>query len=200
MHISEGVLGPEILISGAALSVVGVYIGLKKLKTDDIPQTGLFAAAFFVASLIHIPVGPVSAHLIFNGIAGFFLGWKAFPAIGIGLLLQALLFQFGGITTLGINTFNLALPAVLCGVIMRKGAFAAQSLWQFNLAAFTCGALAILISGLLVGGCLFFNGDAFGAVAKIVVIAHLPVMIVEGLLTVGFAGFIRRVKPELLRP
>ncbi len=45
---------------------------------------------------------------------GLLLGWPAFPAILVGLFLQALLFQFGGLTVLGVNTFNVAVPAVLC--------------------------------------------------------------------------------------
>ena len=70
--------------------------------------------AFFVGSFVHVPIGLSSAHLILNGLLGAILGWAAFPAILTALLLQAVLFQFGGITVLGVNTFNVAGPAVLC--------------------------------------------------------------------------------------
>ena len=58
MHISEGVLSGPVLISGAALAAVGTGIGLKKLDYDQIAKAGMLAAAFFVASLIHVPIGP----------------------------------------------------------------------------------------------------------------------------------------------
>jgi hypothetical protein len=74
---------------------------------ERLPQVYV-VSAFFVASFIHVPVGPAAVHLVLNGLCGLLLGWLAFPAILVGLTLQALLFQFGGLTTLGVNTFNLA--------------------------------------------------------------------------------------------
>ncbi|HEX67536.1 MAG TPA: cobalt transporter CbiM, partial [bacterium] len=114
MHISEGVLSAPVLSTGAIITAAGTYLGIKNLKEEKIPQAALLSSAFFVASLIHVPVGPSSAHLVLNGLVGILLGWIAFPAILLGLFLQAILFQFGGLTTLGINTVNMALPAVIC--------------------------------------------------------------------------------------
>ena len=97
MHISEGVLSAPVLISGGALTVAGTAIGLKRLDYDKITHVGILSAAFFVASLIHVNVGPASVHLILNGIVGLLLGWAAVPAILVALTLQALFFQFGGL-------------------------------------------------------------------------------------------------------
>ena len=108
MHISEGVLSGPVLISGGALAAAGTAIGLKKLDYDRIAQAAILSAAFFVASLIHVPIGPANAHLILNGLVGLLLGWAAFPAILVALVLQAMLFQFGGITALGVNTMIMA--------------------------------------------------------------------------------------------
>ena len=104
MHISEGVLSGPVLISGGALAAVGTAIGLRKLDYDHIAKAGMLSAAFFVASLVHVPIGPANAHLVLNGLVGLLLGWAAFPAILVALVLQAVLFQFGGITVLGVNT------------------------------------------------------------------------------------------------
>ena len=54
----------------------GTAVGLKKLKEDKIPQAAILSAAFFVASLIHVPIGPSSVHLILNGIVGLMLGFS----------------------------------------------------------------------------------------------------------------------------
>jgi cobalt/nickel transport system permease protein len=198
MHISEGVLSPSVLMAGAALTAAGVAIGLKKTDPEDIPKVGILSAAFFVASLVHVPIGPASVHLVLNGLLGLILGWKAFPAILVGLALQALLFQFGGITSLGVNTLNMALPAVICYYLFGWGVRGSAKMPVVTVTAFVCGSFAILISGVMVGFSLYFTGEAFLPAAKLVILAHLPVMLIEGVLTAACAVFIRKVKPELL--
>ena len=80
-------------------------MALKKLRNEDIPKVGVLSAGFFVAGLIHVPIGFASVHLVLNGLVGIILGWLSFPAIFVGLLLQSIMFQYGGITALGVNTF-----------------------------------------------------------------------------------------------
>lgn len=92
MHLSEGVLHTPILLAGAVLAVAGIAVGLRRLESERLPLTALFAAAFFVAGTIHVPVGIGSVHLILNGMAGLFLGWAVFPAFLIALLLQVIFF------------------------------------------------------------------------------------------------------------
>jgi len=196
MHISEGVLSGPVLVSGAALAAVGTAIGLKKIDYDKIARVGMLSGAFFVASLIHVPLGPTSVHLILNGMVGLVLGWAAFPAILVALALQAVLFQFGGITALGVNAVIMALPAVLCYLVFgrlihRRPAVALA-------AAFACGFLAVLISGIFVGVALMFTEERFFTVATAVVVAHLPVMTIEGIVTALCVAFLRRVQPSML--
>ena len=64
-------------------------------------------------------------------------------------------------------------------------------------AAFCCGALSLLLTGLLTSTVLAFSGEAFLPVAKVILLAHLPVMIIEGLITMFVVNFIMRVRPEL---
>ena len=104
MHISEGVLSGPVLAGGWALATVGTTLGLKRLDYDRLMTVAILSAAFFVASLIHVPIGPVSAHLILNGLLGAILGLAAFPAICVALLLQAVLFQYGGLVVRALFT------------------------------------------------------------------------------------------------
>lgn len=196
MHISEGVLSPAVLAGGAVLAVAGTAIGLKKVDYEAIPRVAILSAAFFVATLIHVPVGPVGLHLVLNGLMGLLLGWMAVPAILIALFLQALLFQFGGLTALGVNMVTMAVPAVFCfyayrGLLRRKGTAAAVG-------AFACGFTAILLSGLLVAVALITTGQAFLEVAELVLLAHIPVMLIEGVITLFIFLFLKKVKPEML--
>ena len=196
MHISEGVLSGPVLISGAALAVVGTGIGLKKLDYDQIAKAGMLSAAFFVASLIHVPIGPSNAHLILNGLVGILLGWAAIPAILVALVLHGVFFQFGGITTLGINTIIMALPAVLCYLIF--GHLIHKSTRTAAFAAFSTGLLSVLLSGVIVGLALIFTEENFLEVSGLIIAAHIPVMIIEGIVTAACVAFLRKVRPEML--
>ena len=196
MHISEGVLSGPVLISGAALAVAGTAIGLKKLDYDRIAQAGILSAAFFVASLIHVPIGPSSAHLILNGLVGLLLGWAAFPAILVALVLQAMLFQFGGITALGVNTIIMALPAVICYLVFSP--FLHKNATLALLATFACGFLSVFLSAIILGLSLLFTEENFLEVSAIVIAAHIPVMIIEGIITAICVAFIRKVQPTML--
>jgi cobalt/nickel transport system permease protein len=196
MHISEGVLSGPVLISGGALAAAGTAIGLKKLDYDRIAQAGILSAAFFVASLIHVPVGPANAHLILNGLVGLLLGWAAFPAILVALVLQAMLFQFGGITALGVNTIIMALPAVLCYFVCSPFLHKKSSLALA--AAFACGFLSVALSAVILGLALLFTEENFLEVSAIVIAAHIPVMIIEGLVTAMCVAFLKKVQPNML--
>ena len=197
MHISEGILTAPVLLSGAALTVAGTAIGLKKLDYDRIPQVAILSAGFFVASLVHVPVGPSSVHLVLNGLVGIFLGWAAFPAILVGLLLQAILFQYGGLTSLGVNTLNMALPAIICYMLFGHGV-KSKNVITSSIASFLCGFVAILLSSIMVAFSLYFTGKQFLPVAKLIILANLPVMFIEGVITFFCIGFIKKVKPEIL--
>ena len=197
MHISEGVLSAPVLVTGAALAAAGVAVGVRRMASEDVPKVAVLSSAFFVASLIHVPVGPSNVHLVLNGITGLLLGWAAFPAVLVGATLHALLFQFGGLTSLGVNTFNMAFPALVCyyvfGPLLRRGTSRAVLA-----AGFGSGAAAIALSGLLLSASLVWSDESFMEVAGLTLAAHLPVMIAEGLLTASCVVFLRRVKPEML--
>ena len=196
MHIVDGALATEVVIGSGVLAVVGLGLGLKKLDVDRIPAAGVLSATFFIASLIHVPIGPSSVHLILNGMARVILGWAAFPALFVGLLLQAVFFGYGGITVLGVNAVAIALPAVMVSYICRPGLNQGSAKVAAAWGAFG-GALAIALTTLFVAVALMLSGDEFIAAAKLVFFAHLPVMAIEGLLTGAAVFLAHRVKPEL---
>jgi len=197
VHISEGVLSPAILGLGAALTVGGTALGLRRLDYDRLMTVAILAAAFFVGSLIHIPIGPSSAHLILNGLLGVILGWAAFPAILVALMLQSVLFQYGGFTVLGVNAFNMAFPAVLCFLLLRP--LLSRPGPMRTMGAFCCGALSVAGAGLLTALSLAYTNEGFLQAARLLFLAHVPVMIVEGIMTTLIVSFLSRVRPELLR-
>ncbi len=197
MHISEGVLSAPVLVAGALLAVAGTALGLKKMSYEKIPEVAVLSSAFFVASLIHVPIGPSSVHLVLNGLVGVLLGWMAFPSILVALSLQAILFQFGGFSSLGVNTLNMALSAVIAYHLFRALIRKSNHLITV-LAGFGAGMTGIGLGALFVAIALVTTGESFLNVAKLLLVTHIPVMIIEGIITSFCVVFLKKVKPEIL--
>lgn len=198
MHISEGVLSAPVLAAGGVLALAGLARGLRDVKTEELPRAAMLAAVFFTASLIHVNIGPSSTHLVLSGLIGLLLGWAAFPVIFLGLLLQGILFQFGGLSTLGLNTFNMAAPAVVLGTLVRRWVNG-PDLQLALIGGFICGGASILFSALLVALCLVLTGKQFQVSAHLLVLGNLPVMVIEALVAMFCVQFLRKVRPGLLK-
>jgi cobalt/nickel transport system permease protein len=197
VHVSEGILSAQVLAAGTLMAAGGVALGLKKMKYERMPEVAVVTSAFFVASLIRVPVGPANLHLTLNGLMGLLLGWMSFPAVLVALVLQGLLFQFGGLTALGVNTLIMATPAVavyyLFGRLSRQGGY---SLNLFS--GFCAGAGAIFLGTVLLSLALYKTQVGFLPMIKVIVVAQLPAMIVEGAITAFIMSFLFKVKPEVL--
>jgi cobalt/nickel transport system permease protein len=195
VHLSEGVLSSEILIGSALLLTPFIYKSFHKLEPESLPHIAVFSALFFLASFIHIPIGPTSAHLLMSGIIGAVLGIRAFAAIFIALFLQGLLFGYGGITTLGVNTLIIATPSLIA-----RGLYIASLRYvKFKyMLWFLCGALPVFVSGVLFALVLLLDNNAFLGASAIMGAAHIPLMAMEGVITLFILRFIKRVAPELM--
>lgn len=198
VHLSDGALAWPWVAAGwgglAALLAVAAW----RVREDQIPRVGVLTAAFFVGSSVHIPLAvvPTSVHLILNGLVGVVLGRLAPLAVTVGLLLQYFLLAHGGLTTLGLNGCVVAVPAVLAGwcfpVLKRVGvgAFARGAVLGSAAAG---GAVLLNFLSLRFGG-----AEDWETLARLVLLAHLPVVVVEGLLLGVVVSYLERVKPEML--
>jgi cobalt/nickel transport system permease protein len=146
-----------------------------------------------------IPLGPSSVHLLLATLMGLTIGSAAFPAVLVGLVLQLVLAGVGGLTTLGINTLDIALPGVLVGALLRN--FVARAApGPAMLAAGLGAALAVALTTLGVALALTLSGEGLAGAAPLVGFANLPLMLVEGVVTAFAVGFLKKVRPELLAP
>jgi cobalt/nickel transport system permease protein len=200
VHISDGVLSPIFLAIGFAVAAILLIPALIRIHEDEIPRIGLLTAAFFVASLIHVKVGITSVHLLLTGLVGMVLGRRAPLAIAVALPLQALLLGHGGFTALGVNAVVMTVPALIAGVLfrlfcdrrpIRPGRAMAVGMFV--------GAVAVILTAALYASVLMIAGvEDFWVVAVAGFLVHLPLAAIEALI-VGFAaGYLARVKPELL--
>jgi len=197
MHIADGVLSGPVLAAGFGGAAVLAGITMRRMDMEEIPKVSVITAVFFVASLIHVPIGVSSVHLILNGLAGIVLGRRAFPAILLGIILQAILFGHGGVSVIGVNA-----------VMMGGGGLLAYGVWQlrhsFSIAhreaifGALAGGTGVLVSGLILSLALLTTGEEFTATAGAVLLAHIPIIVIETIVGGACAEFLMRVKPELL--
>lgn len=195
MHISEGILSGGVLAVGWAGTIAGVSYGLRKTNTDKIIQTALISSAFFLASLVNIRTGPSSTHLTLLAPMGLILGHAVFPAVFTALLLQALLFHFGGLLVLGVNTFVMGFASLatylVFGRMIRKGS------WVITM-SFMAGAFAVVIAAVIAGMFLMITDSNFAGAVKLLLIAHAPVAVIEGCVTSFLVMWLKRAAPEFL--
>ena len=197
-HIPDGVLSVPVLITGALVSVTLLGAALRRLDYQHLPQAAVLSAAFFVASLITIPAGPASVHLLLNGLMGLLLGWTAVPALVVALGLQAAFFGYGGLLVLGVNAMNLLLPALLCALLLRPMLRRPADRSPFGIGV-AAGALGVLMTATLMALCLVASRQSFLPAAQILLLAYLPLALVEALITGAVVAFLQRVDPQLLK-
>lgn len=195
VHISDGILSFQVLAFGwiVTLLLIALTLWWSKRKgsiAEKIPKLSVVTAAFFVASLIHIPVGPTSVHLILNGLVGIMLGTLSYPAIFIGLILQAFLFGHGGVTVIGINAMDMGIPALIAYSIFR--------IRQSPLFGAIAGGVAVTLAVLLTAAVLLTLGESYIWVVRALIIYHIPVIVIESLIAASVVAFLSKVKPELL--
>jgi cobalt/nickel transport system permease protein len=210
MHIPDGFLPATVCAAGyVAAAPVAWYsihkINQKENPREGVPKASLLTAAFFVVSWIHIPVPPTSVHLVLNGLLGAVLGYFAFLAILIGLFFQAVMFQHGGLTTLGVNSIVMGLPALLSYYIfrirnlLRKKGRVMTGVFGF-LAGF--GGIGVSVIMFVVILLTFIPADFDVATERAaiytVALAYLPLMVIEGVFTALVTVFLQRVRPRLL--
>ena len=195
MHIADGVLTFEATAIVSAISAVALYKAIKELKNEDISLTAVASALFFIASFIHIPFGVTQIHLILLGVIGLLISWSSFVAIFIALLLQALLLGYGGITSLGVNLFVMATPAVIVYYINKNEIF---SKINEKVRFFLIGFLGTFFATLFLVLILYFSKPEYEWAAYSIFTVNLFTMTIEGFVSMFLLMFIKKVYPKIL--
>ena len=196
MHISEGVLKPEILVPAGIITAGLTAYLLYKIKPNDIVRTACMSAVFFVGSFVHFPLGPSSLHLVLGGVVGAFSGHFAFLSILVALLFQGVFFGFGGLSTLGVNALIIGLPAIFGAYFVRLGN--QNNALKAKLFYFLAGFVPVAISSILLSAVLLLNGDEFRAIASLVLLTNSALCVIEWLICALLLSFIAKTYPEFL--
>lgn len=198
MHIMEGFLPVKWAIFWWVLAIPFLVLGIRKISQiiKEDPELkmmlGLSGAFAFILSALKIPsVTGSSSHPTGVGLGTILFGPFVMTVIGfIVLTFQTLLLAHGGITTLGANTFSMAIvgPLVTYGLYRagKKGGL------PLGLTVFTAAALGNLATYAMtsIQLALAFPAEVGGFAASlakfmgIFAVTQIPLAISEGLLTV----------------
>jgi len=196
MHISDGILSSEVAITTAVITAGLVMYSLKNLKSKNIALVSAMSAVFFIASFIHIPLGPTQIHLILIGIIGVLIGPCVFLSILIALLFQAVLLGYGGITSLGANVIIMSLPAYITYLVVKKGWFDRLS---EKIKYFAIGFFPVLLSTFLLALILSLSKKEYLYASVTIFLANVPAMFIEGVITLFLINYLKKSSPELLK-
>jgi cobalt/nickel transport system permease protein len=190
MHIADGIM-PNLWCGAAhGVSWTAVYWLGRRIEAEEVVRLGMLASATFAVSLIHFPLGGTSVHLGLYGLAGILVGRRAFPVILAALLFQTMLFQHGGLLTLGLNAANMGTGALLAAALWRTG------LKPESLRAFLCGFVGVLTPALLIA--VEFSLSGYGKGFWFMALLYLGAAALEGILTLVVVTFLRGARPALL--
>ena len=221
MHIPDGYLSPStcaVLYAAAAPFWYAAFARVKHLLSSKVVPLLAVASAFcFVIMMFNIPLpGGTTGHAVGVGAATVVLGpWASMLSLSIALLIQALFFGDGGITTLGANCFNMAVVGSLVAHLVYRtvAGKATVTSSRRTMAAALAGYAAINASAFLTA-CelgiqpLFFK-DASGAPLYAPYSLHIaiPAMMIGHLTFAGMAelvvsggvvAYLQRTNPSLL--
>ncbi len=210
MHMADALLSPAVGgIMWATTGATIIYCSKKiKHSLDDrkIPLMGVMGAFIFATQMINfaIPATGSSGHLGGGLLLAILLGpAAAFLTLASVLTVQALFFADGGLLALGCNIFNLgfapcfiAYPLIYQKITRRRLTAGRLLLGAMSAAliGLQLGSLGVVIQ-TSVSGMLSLSFSSFLLLMQAI---HLPIGIIEGLITAGVVSFIWRARPEIL--
>ncbi len=222
MHIPDGYLSPSTcgVLAGAATPFW--YAALRRVQstfsTRTIPLLSVFAAFSFVIMMFNLPLpGGTTGHAVGMGVASIVLGpWASMLAISIALVIQAVFFGDGGITTIGANCFNMAIVGSLTGYVLYRliGFRASVGSARRVVAAGSAGYVAINAAALCaaiefgIQPGLFHDPSGAPLYAPYPLHIAIPAMMIghltlaglaEFIISAGLVAYLQRTDPGLLR-
>lgn len=203
MHVPDGFLSPPVWGGLGLAAVAGLALAVREankgIQEHQVPLMGVTGAFVFAAQMINLPVGGgTSGHLVGAALLTALLGpHLAAVTLSCVVVVQALLFQDGGITALGANVFNMAIVgAYVSGGVLWLGR---RFLPPFA-AEFAAGWLSVAVGAALVAVQLGLSGTVpMGAALLAMVSVHAVIGLLEGAITVAVLRFLLRVRPDLSR-
>ncbi|CAM3443603.1 energy-coupling factor ABC transporter permease [Hydrogenibacillus schlegelii] len=196
MHVPDGLLSPPVVIGTNAVSLAVLAQSVRAVRRDlepeKLPAMGAAAAFLFAAQMVNFPLlgAATSGHLIGGAFAAILFGF--YPAtliMAVILFLQAILFQDGGITALGLNILAMGIVAPLVG----RAVYGGLSRLPDAVRAFVASWLSVEAGAFIIALMLGLSGVVpYGPAIATLLFWHAWIGIGEGLITAVILPFARR--------
>jgi cobalt/nickel transport system permease protein len=219
MHIPDGYLGPQTYLPLYGVSIGFWAIAQKKLKKQlslkHVPYLAMAAAFSFLIMMFNIPIpGGTTGHAVGAAIIAILLGpWTAVLAVSVVLIIQALLFGDGGITSVGANCFNMAVVMPFVSYWIFKVIKGLAGGTRIAVAAFLAGYFGLAVAALFAAfefgiqpliatganGRPLYAPYPLSVAVPAMVLEHLfPFGIVEGFVTMLLLKYFLKHEPDLV--
>ena len=199
MHIPDNFLSPPVWATLDAVAVPAVVVASRQAQkftgSNRLPLLGVMGAFVFAAQMINFPVGiGTSGHLVGATLLACLLGpWSATLVMTAILIVQALVFQDGGVLSLGANIVNMACIGVLAGYLPARFFF--RSRWK-SYGIFLGGAFSVLAAGVLALTELVVSGIRIPGTLLAISLGLFTVnALIEGAITLSVLRAIERLNP-----
>ncbi len=208
MHMADALISVPVGLgfyaaSGALLAYSAKYAVRQPGYESRLPLMGIMGAFIFAAQMINfsIPGTGSSGHLVGGLLMGALLGSEAgFLVIASVIVFQSIFFADGGLLALGCNLFNMGFFSSFIGLAVF-GAVRRHYRGSFSLligsivgsaVALELGALSVVFQTSLSGR----SELPFGVFSGIMLSIHLPIAVVEGMVTAGILNYVYRAEPH----
>jgi cobalt/nickel transport system permease protein len=204
LHVPDGLLSLPVAILCWILSALLVLVAVRRSKGElgerQVPLMGVMAAFIFAAQMINFPVaGGTSGHLLGGALAAITLGpWAAMLVMTSVIMVQALLFQDGGLVVMGANILNMGLLTVLLSYGLYRATAGRSRGVRLGVAGLAAW-LSVMAAALATALQLWLSGTArLDIVVPAMLFVHALIGIGEALITVAALAFILRTRPDLV--
>ena len=201
MHLPDGILSVPVWVATDAAAAAGLAVAVrkaeKKLSDRQVPLMGVMAAFVFAAQMVNFPIpGGTSGHLLGAVLLSVLLGPPVAAVVMFCVLLvQALLFQDGGITALGANYINMGLVGIVMGGAAARTNRLMGAQWARSAAVFLACWFSVVLGAALCALELWLSARMPFVPALITMTSvHALIGLGEGALTLGALAVMRSAR------
>jgi len=208
LHIPDGFLSLPVSVCAGAIAIVLIAIALNRVQAEyqerAVPLMGVCAAFIFAVQMVNFPIpGGTSGHLLGGTLAGALLGpWAGTLVMSVVFIVQAVMFQDGGLTVLGANIVNMGLIGTFGGYYcyrLVRSILGKRSWLGISTGIAIASWLSVVVAAISTAVMLGISETVPLAVALTAMISwHIAIGVGEALITVATISFIWRTRPELL--
>lgn len=208
LHIPDGFLSLPVSLVCWILAIALIWVSLTRVKADyqdkAVPLMGVCAAFIFAAQMINFPIpGGTSGHLLGGTLAGVLLGpWAGSLVMTVVFIVQAVLFQDGGLTVLGANIVDMGMIGTFAGYYLYKSlrrTFGYNTWRGMAISVAIAAWVSVFVAAVLCAVQLGLSGTVALQTSFLAMAGwHIMIGIGEAIITVLAVSYIWRSRPDLL--